>query len=1189
MYLKALEIQGFKSFPEKTVLTFDRDVTAIVGPNGSGKSNISDAIRWVLGEQSSKQLRGTKMEDVIFSGNEERGPSGFAEVTLILDNEGGRFGTEGAEVSVTRRYYRSGEGEYFLNRKSVRLKDITELFMDTGLGRDGYSSISQGRVDEILSVKSTERREIFEEAAGISKYRSRKEEAERRLSRTDDNLLRVGDKIAELELQLTPLKKQSETAQSWLRIHDELRDIEVSLWLQELDKLARRAEKIRADFAAASASLTERKAELERQEAEAEALAETLRAQDEGILSLQDRRQEAERELAQLRSDAAVLRQQLRSCEESAARLTDENTDREARSASLRDQITQTLQRLSNLEQELLADSERSEAAQSQVQKAEARVREEDAALLSHNEESRRTDARASELRAELALYTGTDETLRERRAGLCAELEELRSREQKAQSLVAAAAQAADSARVRSTAEQNRRAGFELKRKNTASHLQEKTEKSEALRAEIRTIRSRLEMLYEMEREHEGYGKAVRELLKERDRGAMPGIRGTVPELIRTEDRFTVAIETALGSSMQSIVVDSQEDAKQGIRMLQNRKIGRATFLPLSVIEARTLNEKNLSARPGCLGIAADLITYDPQYDAVMKNLLGRTVIADTLDHAVEIANAHGRRFRIVTLDGQVLNTGGSMTGGTVSNSSGVLSRANDIRAREAELGTLSKKKRSADEELTAASAEYTESVRLAEAAAEAVIAAAKARTEAEEKQKREELLLQTLRESISAGENELRALDDRLSGEKNKHETLLHALEVVSQTQQKEALSRSDLEARLALAREELTARMETSNAIRLELTARAAEKDSLQSALLRLRELHASLTDDSRRGIDRQNELAVQADDLRSRIRQSEQTETTLVQNVTAVEDAYRRSREERAKTEERRTLTERLRQDTGRAVLELERECARLEQSGLSFDSEERRLTDRLWDNYELTVTAAERIRLPVDAETAKTAASLRKKLSALGTPNLGAIEEFARINERYTFLTDQRDDITASRNELNGIINEITAEMTAIFREEFQKIREAFQTTFHELFGGGKGDLVLEDESNVLECGIDIRVQPPGKSLRTTTLLSGGEKAFVAIALYFSILRVRPAPFCILDEIDAALDDRNVNRFIRYVRSFTQQTQFLLITHRRGTMEGSDILYGVTMTGKGISKMLTLELERVEKELHIKAE
>ena len=1001
MYLKALEIQGFKSFADKTRLTFEKDITAIVGPNGSGKSNISDAILWVMGEQRSKALRGAKMEDVIFGGTEKRGALGFAEVSLIIDNSAHIFASDSSEIMLTRRYYRSGESEYYINRESVRLKDIHNLLMDTGLGRDGYSIIGQGRIAEIVSNRSTDRREVFEEAAGISRFRYRKEEAERKLQKTEENLLRINDKIEELELQVVPLKKQAEVAKRFLVLRDELRVLEVSLWLASLEKLRDQSHSIELEYEQAKTALERAKEELKALYASSESLSERMHRKDVESEQARERLSAAESAASEAEAVAAVLRANEKSSRESMERMLSDLAEQESRSEQVRRQIGEGQQRMAGIDGQL--------------------------------------------------------HTLEEQ-------------------------------------LQQNRNVldGCRMKLSHREEMVRELNEKANTLAVESRSMDSRIRMLSDMEKAYEGYSKAVKTVMREAERGNLRGVHGPVANLLRTDGEYALAVETALGSAAQHIVIDSQNDGRTAIEMLKRMDAGRATFQPLDTIRGRVMKDAP-ERDPGFVGIASDLVRYDKPYENIITDLLGRTVVAESLADAVRMARANDNRLRIVTLDGQLINPGGSMTGGSAVTKSGILSRAN-------ELEELQKKRL-------------------------------------------------TIGEKEQACKAELERAQSNLSG-----------------------------------LRYQLDMALEDQSRLRSDSASLEAERRATESSVSQMQLLLDSLSGDSQQRRDAVEAHQRQIDSFHQRLQEQEGKIALAQEKVSAIKAEIQNISSSKLELEGRRTRAEKEAQLRNSEIIELERSAGRIEQRRISAQMEEKQLLDKLWDNYELSHSAAAALRRPLEnlPKATKEIAGLRREISGLGNPNIGAIEEFERVNSRYQFLTEQRDDVGKAKKDLEDIIAEITGEMKSVFLDRFREIDRCFRQTFLELFGGGKAALVLEDESRVLECGIEIQVQPPGKALSNISLLSGGEMAFVAIALYFAILKVRPTPFCVMDEIEAALDEANVDRYAAYMRRMSEKTQFLVITHRRGTMEEADMLYGVAMQEKGVSTVIALDLETAQK-------
>ncbi len=1188
MYLKSLEIQGFKSFPDKTVIHFGSDITAIVGPNGSGKSNISDAISWVMGEQSSRALRGAKMEDVIFGGTLKRAQVGFAEASLILDNSDGALRIETAEVMVTRRYYRSGESEYYINKQSARLRDINELFMDTGLGKEGYSNIGQGRIDEILSVKSTDRREVFEEAAGISKFRHRKEETERRLAGTQDNLVRIGDKISELEMQVEPLREQAEKAQKFLAFREELKHLEVTVWLDSLEKLAAAAQKAEEDYRSAAFILEQAHESLDELYRTADEMGEELRRRDQKADELRTAIAQLEDEVRSRDGEIAVLQANQENNQHNLDRVRAELADQENRSGSIAGQIQQKEQRLEALEQEQAEAAAQLEAMQEEFRQWNAQSEEASRQLNQLQVTLSSTEAQLDSRRRELqSLRMSLDEQLL-RRETLLEELALADARLQESMGDQKAAEQQLSDAREAVVSANNTIAGYQLRMKTRVEKRDQLQKSFTSLGVELDTIQSKIRMFREMEREFEGYSKAVRIVMQEAARGNLRNIHGPVSKLLKTDDDYTVAIETALGAAMQQIVVSAEEDAKAAIQLLKRRDGGRATFLPIRTIQGRRLQENGVEHTAGFVGVASDLIQYDRPYDAIFQNLLGRTVIVETLDHAITMARKYSNRFRIVTLDGQVVNAGGSMTGGSTARNAGILSRANQLEKLEQQRQTIQERRDAMEQQLSEASRSAAE-VEFQLSAVEGQLRQAEddvLRLEGIVKQR--SLLVDNAAAQADACRRELASLEGR-SADSTQQQTALE--EKIRQLEADAQRLHQELEGMQASCddwNEKLSDLQERSTAIRMNAAAGDAERITVRESMEQLRSLQQDMQGDRTTKEALCSRYEAENRSIEAQIAETEQKKTEITGQLDQRRAELQAALSERMQVEARKTRTEKEAQDKNKDLLLMERESARLEQKKATAELEEKQILDKLWDTYELTPTAAEGEKVPVESISAasKEISSLKRKISALGTPNLGAIEEFARVNERYEYLSAQRDDVLHSKEELEEIIRSITREMTEIFNREFQRINEYFGKTFVEMFGGGKASLQLDDPDDPLGCGIEIRVQPPGKQLKTITLLSGGEKAFVAIALYFAILRVRPTPFCLLDEIDAALDDNNVRRFAAYLRNLSDKTQFIVITHRRGTMEEADVLYGVTMQEQGISKILHIDLGQMEQQLGI---
>ena len=1189
MYLKALEIQGFKSFPDKTVLNFGEDITAIVGPNGSGKSNISDAIRWVMGEQNSRQLRGAKMEDVIFGGTEKRNQMGFAQVTLVIDNTEHIFPTrQETEVAVTRRYYRSGESEYYINKQSVRLKDVNELFMDTGMGREGYSIIGQGKIDEILSVKSGERREVFEEAAGISKYRHRKEDSERKLERTEENLVRINDKIAELELQVEPLRQQAETAKKYLVLRDELRVLEISVWLEQLQDLRTARLKLESDTALAKAECDRAQQALDESYALGESFTEQMRQNDIQAETLRQQAGESDSAAGEESAAIAVLQTSIDHNNDSLRRLEQELTNADARRENLQGQIDAQLAHIADIDSSAAELGRELDAllAQAQALSDSARGAADEAESLRAQEAI--AVAEAADGRAALSALNAALESVDQRRTAVRQELTDTQTKLEGSEKEAKQNRRALNDAKEEAQAVQNIIQGHSLR----MDSRRQKAEAAQAAKLEL-TMKvgaqdDRIRLLTEMEKEYEGFNKAVKTVMQAAEKNTLRGIHGPVAGLMTTKQEYAVALETALGGALQNIVVDREEDAKAAIQFLKQRDGGRATFLPLTAIRGDELRE-NVDGEYGFVGVASRLVRYDSRYDNIFRNLLGRTVVVEDLDSGIALARKFRSAFRIVTLDGQIINRGGSMTGGSVSRSSGVLSRANELERLTKAQGALHDKLNEAAQQAETAQRELQKAEYELQVAKEQQRKAEDDVLTLQGKQDHYDILLESLRLSCEAMERELADIDSR---EKDSRTRAAEQQAAIDAAEERAAQLRRSMQDKLTGQTDLTEQTNRLAQAVSDKKAAQAAlsaEKDGALRSVEDLKSLQADMVSDR-----------AERDELVQRYRQAnEKAAADMAQHQAKLAEHSRRADGLRQKLEQLAQGKLELEQQRDRhsrdsrqcndALLNAMQAHAKLQQKLDSSGMEESQILEKLWERYELSHSDAmeQRIELESVPKATRRIAELNREIKSLGTPNIGAIEEFDRVNTRYTYLSEQRSDVEQAKEELLGIIDQITQQMTEIFAQQFQLLNESFQETFLELFGGGKARLELEDENDILNCGIEIKVQPPGKQLKTITLLSGGEKAFVAIALYFAILKVHPTPFCVMDEIEAALDEANVVRYARYMRRIAGKTQFIVITHRRGTMEEADVLYGVTMQEKGVSRILTINLNDMAKELHIK--
>jgi len=1184
MYLKRIELSGFKSFADRTELEFGQGITAVVGPNGSGKSNISDAIRWVLGEQSAKSLRGGKMEDIIFAGSDGRKPVNVAEVSLTLDNGDQELPLDYSEVTVTRRVHRSGESEYFINKQACRLKDITELFMDTGIGKEAYSIIGQGRIEEILSTKSEDRRGIFEEASGIVKYKTRKKEAQKKLEETEHNLLRIRDLIAELEDSLEPLRLQSEKAQEYKRLKEELKQGEVALYVHQISRLYETWQKE-----------NERRNELE-------ARRDELRA----VLSVHDA------ELEKLRLDVRKIEDEMEELQRELLRLSEETEKCEGHGEVLKERERHLQQNRARLEQAIAALEERRrneaadvEALKGQVREAAERVRALEAALA--EEESRMTEVSARSAADEEERLKGDLLELLNR---IAQHRNEMRYVEQQAEAAARRAAKldeesghlqaerqrlAEEAATL--AAERDRIAQALEKARNEAvraaeriRHSQEALSELEALRRKwqqrLDAVVSRRDTLQEMKDDYDGFAHGVRAVLKAKGK-TLHGVHGAVAELVTVPAKYEIAIETAMGGALQHIVVDDEARAREAIAYLKQRQQGRATFLPLDVIRGRSIPEserRQMEAEAGFVGVAVDLVEFAPRYREIMHSLLGAVVVAETLEKANRIAARGQYRYRVVTLDGDVVNPGGSMTGGSLQK------KTSSLLGRQRQIDELGKEIEAARGQLEAAAAQADEQKRLIQAETERLESL---RAEGERLRLEEQ---QTL-SALSVNESAVRALDEQeavvraeradaeqelaqMSARKEEITAALAQL-AADETNVRESIrqaeeSRKALESEKDRLHEELTRR-------KVEAASAASELQALQDRLRRAESGLDLLT----------QEWQAQQDQLRQVI---EELETNRKESVLQVElmNSLRLQKQQCAETLEikRAERADRLRhieaeesktKEERDQLRETEEQLRAAEVRVNRLDVELEGLLRKLGEEYELSFELAkERYPEPEDVlGTEQRVRDLKRRIAALGEVNLGAIEEYRRISERYEFLSRQRDDLSEAKKTLDQVIEDMNAEMSRRFTSTFAEIRKHFTLVFSRLFGGGRADLTLTEPDQPLESGIDIAAQPPGKKLQNLSLLSGGERALTAIALLFAILHVKPVPFCVLDEVEAALDEANVTRFAEYLREFSQTTQFIVVTHRKGTMEEADVLYGVTMEEGGVSKLVSVRLEDMD--------
>ena len=1180
MVFKELEIQGFKSFPDKVKITFDAGVTGVVGPNGSGKSNLSDAVRWVLGETSSRQLRAAgKMEDVIFGGTRRRSAMGFASVRLTLDNTGHTLDVDADEVTIGRKYYRSGDSEYTINGQVCRLRDVYELLLDTGIGRDGYSVIGQGRIAEIVAAKSSERREIFEEACGIAKYRYRKTEAERRLAAAGENLERLRDILGELESRVGPLEKESAKAQKFLELSEQRKTLEVTLWTDSVHRARDTVRQQVRDYETAQA-------DYERFDGEAKA---------------------AEQEAEEIRMQAQQLT------------IAVERLNGDIR--SITEQISGSDSRIAVLENDILRNEESIASLRSEIEAGEQDGAEADAALQRHRAVAAKMEAEGEKLAAEINALNAELEQLADasnasgaRKDTLRAEITDLTAKRTEAQVAQAAAEAAEETARQRlpaleqavqegtdqwETARQdltdtiryremltenekqlaNVRSGLELKLKNRKAALDEADTAEQRLGRELDAARQRLSVLRELEKNMDGYQNSVKAVMRAAGARRLRGIIGPVSAILKVEPGCEVAVETALGAALQNIVVENEAAAKAAIALLRSDNAGRATFLPLDTVQPGVFRGR-LS---GTARLASSLVQADARYDNIVSNLLGRIIVVEDINEASRVARDNGFRSRVVTMDGQVINAGGSFTGGSVQRSAGLFTRKQEmeelrIRAAKLQKDCLAAQEKTdqCKEQVDALQAELT-------ATASEQITAANDRVRAEAEQKRLEAAAAQLETARNARRQEIDTLQAALADSRAKAEDA--------------AKLQAELTAKIDRRTAEMSRIVEgddsfltRQNALAQDLSAKRLEQVTRQKdaelAYSQIAALEQRARDAAARRASLEESvaaLAARSDACRAEIADIRQTRADSQTTIAQKEAEIREATQKRLARQQAETETLARARTAADSREEMSREMARLAERKAAAESEYDQTVAKLWDEYQLSVSQAEALCVEFDSLPALRAqvADLRGKIRALGSVNVSAIEEYKEVKARYDALVTQVTDVEESRNELSRMISKLSAQMREIFTDSFRAINKNFGRVFAELFGGGEASLMLEDESDVLSSGIGIRVAPPGKVIKNLEALSGGEQALVAISIYFAILAVNPAPFCILDEIEAALDDANVVRFAQYLRRVSDKTQFIVITHRRGTMEAANVLYGVTMQEDGVSKLLKLDLEQVD--------
>lgn len=1178
MYLKSLEIQGFKSFPDKISLNFDKGLTAVVGPNGSGKSNIGDSVRWVLGEQSTKTLRGNKMEDIIFSGTVSRKPMGFACVTLNIDNSDKTIPDCDDIISVTRKLYRSGESEYRINGKSVRLKDINELFMDTGLGRDGYYIIGQGKIAGIVSAKSTERRSIFEEASGISKFRYKKEESEKKLASAQENIIRLSDIISELESRIEPLRQQSEKAEKFLEFSAEQKKLEVSVWVYKLNELKSKLENIQSQQMLKSSEFQSVENDIKIQE---EKIQQGYRSMQETSIESDKLRQkilEEEQYSSNIKSDIAVYENDILHSQNTIKSIEEKTDSGNQLLERLQSDIDTAEKKTSEIQSILENTESELQKLSEELHNAEKKFLESGKLSEKNNAELNSYYVKQNEYKLNIELFRNNIRSAESMQSEF--ENSQIRSKqifdefEQKKTDLLSQLEKNSESLNeIR-----NKISGTEKLYSSAKSRFEESKNELEKILFEHKSKKQRKKILEELENNMEGFSGSVKLILKASKQGKLSGVHGTIAQLIYTEPQYSVAVETVLGSAMQNIIVENEETAKRCIRFLKEERGGRATFLPITSVRGRKFSEQSALNDENLISTASGLVKCSDEYREIVDSLLGNTAVAEDIDSASVLAKKYRYKFRTVTLDGQLINAGGSFTGGSVQRSAGIFTRKNELERIESEISGLEIRRQKLSED------------------------SEKFRSESE----RLKLELQNFREILKNSESEKIRLDTEF---KNISENRINAENVLKNAQSK----REENKSKILEYTQSLESARKNLEDIENKIYQTEKNSESQQNEINQLNnkrnELSGKISDLKIRRAGIQKDIELQKTEYSRLLESEREIQNDLKKFRDDISDQKNIISEKNNLISERKKQLADFKSNAGEYLLKIEslkklhdeqniyvRELQKgLKEINISKDKllgEVTRLKERsevtqrdfdsivsqLLETYELTRSEAFKIADKIDniTDAQKKLAGLKNQIKALGNVNVGAVEEYREVSERYKFMSSQLDDVKKAKRELENIIDTLTGDMCRMFSESFNIINRNFKSIFRELFGGGSAELILTDPENVLESGIEISVAPPGKVIKNLISLSGGEQSFAAIAIYFAILKLKPSPFCILDEIDAALDESNVARYAKYLKNFTDKTQFVLITHRRSAMEEANVLYGVTMQEDGISKLLKME-------------
>ena len=1182
MYLKRLELQGFKSFADKTILELMPGITTVIGPNGSGKSNISDAIRWVLGEQSMKSLRGTKSLDIIFAGTQNRKSLGFAEASLVFDNSDGALPIEYTEVTVTRKIYRSGETGYYINKVPCRLKDVLELFMDTGIGKDGYSIIGQGKIDEILSNKSEDRRHIFEEAAGIVKYRTRKQESEKKLEHTKLNLLRINDILTEIEGNLEPLQMQADKAKKYLNLREELKNIEIGLFVYNIEKYKQDLEKVVQDIEIMQSQCNDEEGRLERVKILKEELKSSIDEITETIENMSNIGFESQKQIEQLNSDINVAKTRIANNNENNDRYLKEIEEQNAKIQELKDEIEQKEAKKDNLKQNKEKFEKELNEKQAELDKLTEKLSSKELEIEGYKHTVEENTDKKYELQSEINAQNINYQNFEKRQAQIKQEMQSTISELDGTRLNKEDIAKQFNEIENKKNKAQNSLNEVAKQREEANQKIKSFESNINILSSEMRIKESRLKFLIETEKEKEGYIKSVKSLLKdcENIKELGKGMNGVLANIIEVPDELQTAIEMCLGASLQNIVTETETDAKRLVEHLRKNNLGRASFLPISSVRGKKL-DKIKGNESGVVGIASDLVKYNKKYEQIILNLLGRTVIVDNMDTAIKVAKQNGYTFRIVTTEGDLINPSGAITGGSVAKKTvNILGRGKEIEKLEKEIKNLKQK----IEKLENDKQNYEESI---EGILELSANLEKELQEIDITYATEKQKVISINENIEKLEKRLNRLkEEQANLEKQKEEAVSTKgdlqVEINKIVEQNEELSKIITE--FAELNKDDQKYIDDLNFDITNLKISVSSFDESEASIQEIQERINQELENAHTSIENKNtqieQIKKDNEDLEKSIQETLQKIEEVKESVNSSSSKIEELKKERAQKSEKLSKQEDEITAKFKVIEDLKGQLVKLDVKKTKIEEDINGIINKMWEEYELTPNNAEQYQKPENvALTQRRVNNLRTEIRELGSVNVDSIEEYKNLKDRYDFMSEQRLDLENTMSKLRKVISDMTQIMKEQFKEKFKVINKNFGEVFAELFGGGKAELTLEDEENILECGIEITVQPPGKKLQNMMLLSGGEKAFTAIALLFAILKINPAPFCVLDEIEAALDDVNVFRYADYLKKFTDHTQFLVITHRKGTMEVADTVYGVTMEESGISKLLSMKLKQ----------